>query len=163
MNVVVTDANVLIFLSRLDLMGSFAGMDFEIHTTDFIVDEYYKGRKKDKELKNIDGYIKSGRLTIHEYGYDELMEIYKQKKGLSPSDCSVFKLSSDLDAVLLTGDKTLKLFAEKSAIEVHGIIWLIDEMLEHGVIGKIEYRKKLAELKGLSRRLPVEEIDRRLK
>ncbi len=163
MKLIVTDANILMFLSRLELMDSFAGMDFEIHTTDYILDEYYKGEKKDKKLKRLDKFIRSGKFEIHEYGYEEIFLISQQKKGLSPSDCSVFKLSSELNAVLLTGDRALKIFSEKSGIKVHGIIWLIDEMLRYDIMDKVEYKEKLIELKGLSQRLPVEEIDRRLK
>jgi hypothetical protein len=36
-------------------------------------------------------------------------------------------------------------------------------MLKQDVIDKIEYREKLTELKDLSKRLPADEIDRRLK
>jgi len=30
-----------------------AGMDFEIHTTDYIINEYYKGEKNDLMLKHL--------------------------------------------------------------------------------------------------------------
>ena len=60
MKIIVTDANILMFLSRLELVDSFAGMDFEIHTTDYIINEYYKGEKKDQKLKRLDKYIRSG-------------------------------------------------------------------------------------------------------
>jgi hypothetical protein len=53
MKLIVTDANVLMFLSHLELMESFVNMAFEIHTTDYIIDEYYKGEKKDKRLKRL--------------------------------------------------------------------------------------------------------------
>lgn len=163
MKLIVTDANVLIFLSRLDLIDSFIFMDFEIHTTDYIMNEYYRGAKKESNLKNLDKYVRSGRLTVHEYGYDEIYTIYQQKSSLSLPDCSVYKLSLDLNAILLTGDRQLKAFSENSKIEVHGIIWLIDEMRKGGIIDQVEYREKLRDLKGMSRRLPVDEIDRRLK
>lgn len=163
MKIIVTDANILMFLSRLELVDSFAGMDFEIHTTDYIINEYYKGEKKDQKLKRLDKYIRNGKIEIHEYSLDELMPIYEQKKALSPSDCSIYKLSLELNAVMLTGDRTLKIFSEQSGIKVHGVIWLIDEMLKHNIIDGIEYKEKLTELKNLSQRLPVEEIDRRLK
>jgi len=163
MKLIVTDANVLIFLSRLDLMESFVVMDFEIHTTDYIINEYYKGAKKELNLKNLDKYVRSGKLCVHEYGYTEILAIQEQKISLSIPDCSIYKLALDLQAILLTGDKPLKMFSELSNIEVHGIIWLIDQMRGADIIDHIEYKEKLKELKGLSSRLPVDEIDRRLK
>lgn len=85
------------------------------------------------------------------------------RKKHSPSDCSICKLSLEVKAVLLTDDKTLKIFSEKSDIKVHDVIWLIDEMFKREIIDVVEYKEKLIELKGLSQRLSVEEIDRRLK
>lgn len=163
MKLIVTDANILIYLSRLDLVDGFAGMSFDIHTTDFIIDEYYKGRIKDPNLKNLDRYIRSGKIEVHEYGLDELQVIYEQKKGLSPADCSVYKLSKDLQAALLTSDRALRSFSEDRGIIVYGLIWLIDEMLKAGIVDKIEYDEKLRFLKALSSRLPLDEIERRLK
>lgn len=163
MKIIVTDANILMFLSRLELVDSFIGMNYEVHTTDYIIDEYYKGNKRDQKLKRLDKYIRSGKVEIHEYSLEELMPIYEIKQSLSIADCSIYKLSMELEAFLLTGDKTLKIFSEQSGIKVHGIIWLVDEMLKRDIIDKVEYKEKLAELKNLSQRLPVEEIDRRLK
>ena len=163
MKLIVSDANILIFLSRLGLVDNFTGMDFEIHTTDFIINEYNKGGAGDKKLKRLEKYIRSDKIKVHEYQFDELLSVYEQKKTLSIPDCSIFKLSSELQAVLLTGDKALKIYSEQNGIKVHGIIWLIDEMHKHDIIDKVEYKEKLTELKGLSSRLPVEEIDRRLK
>jgi len=162
MILIVTDANIFIHLSRLDLVDSFIAMNFEIHTTDYIINEYNKGFKKDTTFKRLDKFIRSGAIRIHEFGYDELLEIYEQKKKLSIADCSIYKLSLQLKSILLTGDKALKLFSEQSGIEVHGIFWLIEQMHKHAIIDEIEYKEKLTELKGLSCRLPVEEINRRL-
>jgi len=163
MKLIVSDANILIFLSRLRLMDCFVGMDFEIHTTDFIINEYNKGGVGDKNLKRLEKYIRSGKIKEHQFQYDELLSVYEQKRTLSIPDCSIFKLSLELQAILLTGDKALKIYSEQNGIKVHGIIWLIDEMHKHGIIDKVEYKEKLTELKGLSTRLPVDEIDRRLK
>ena len=37
-------------------MDNFTGMDFEIHTTDFIINEYNKGGAGDKKLKRLEIY-----------------------------------------------------------------------------------------------------------
>jgi predicted nucleic acid-binding protein len=138
-------------------------MNFEVHTTDFIIDEYYRGKKKEKNLKNINKYMRSGKIEVHVYDYNKIFTLHEQKKSLTASDCSIYILSREIKAILLTGDRKLKLFSEKGDVEVHGIIWLIDKMHHNGVIDNIEYKEKLIELKSLSKRLPIEEIDRRLK
>ena len=161
MILIVTDANIFIHLSRLDLIDSFVTMDFEIHTTDYIINEYNKGIKKEITFKRLDKYIRSEDIKIHEFSYEELLEVYEQKKKLSIADCSIYKLSMKLEAILLTGDKALKLFSEENGIRVHGLFWLIEKMYKNEIIDEIEYNEKLTEIKSISSRLPVDEIDRK--
>jgi rRNA-processing protein FCF1 len=129
MKLIVTDANILIYLSRLDLIESFFNMNFSVHTTDFIIDEYYRGKKKEKNLKNINKYMRSGKIEVHVYDYNKIFTLHEQKKSLTASDCSIYILSREIKAILLTGDRKLKLFSEKGDVEVHGIIWLIDKCI----------------------------------
>ncbi len=51
MILIVTDANIFIHLSRLDLVDSFIAMNFEIHTTDLLSTNTIKVLKK-RQLLN---------------------------------------------------------------------------------------------------------------
>lgn len=77
-------------------------------------------------------------------------------------DASVLYLAIQKDAMLLTGDKPLRHEAEeKYRVEVHGTIWILDQLVVSGTIrgvvaaDKLEY---LLNLKGGKRRfLPSKE------
>lgn len=163
MNLIITDISILCFLGRLDLLECFTGMEYMLHTTDLVLHDYNCGREQEKNLKSIDKYVRSGKITGHESLYNDILSVYNKKNGVSPADCSVYLLHQKLRYNLLTGDRALKVFSDQLGIKFHDIIWALDEMHKHDIIDKVEYKEKLAELKGLSRRLPVEEIDRRLK
>jgi len=162
MNFILTDVSIFIFLSRLELMESFIGMDFIVHTTNFIMNDYNRGRKQDNSLKNFDKYIRSGKISEHVCECDAIQSVYNRRQGISPSDCSAYILYQKLGSQLLTGDRTLQVFSDQLGIRIYDIIWLMDEMYKHAIIDEIEYKEKLTELKSLSCRLPVEEINRRL-
>jgi predicted nucleic acid-binding protein len=34
-------------------------------------------------------------------------------------------------SILLTGDRALRIAAERSGVEVHGILWIVEQLLEH--------------------------------
>ncbi len=64
-----------------------------------------------------------------------------------------------LDATLLTCDKKLRTEAEGHAIEVRGSIWVIEQLVENGIINCTRGIGHLEELKMTNNRLPVELID----
>lgn len=163
MNLIITDISILCFLGRLDLLEGFTGMEYTLHTTDFVLHDYNSDREQDRYLKSIDKHVRSGKITGHGTLYSDIQSVYKKKNGVSPTDCSVYLLHQKLRYNLLTGDRTLMVFSDQLGIKVHDILWALDEMRKQGIVDTIEYKEKLTELRSLSTRLPIEEIDRRLK
>ncbi len=84
--------------------------------------------------------------------------------ALSPDDCFSLALAeASPKSILLTGDKALRLKAERLNIDVHGVLWVSDQIDEHKTID-VDYL-----LKGLRLWkddplvfLPRAEIDRRI-
>lgn len=66
-----------------------------------------------------------------------------------------------MNAVLLTGDRKLKMVTQSDYIEVRGIFWVFDEMLKQKVLDKKEYSQKLLKLKDVNRWLPEDEFGKR--
>ena len=57
---------------------------------------------------------------------------YNSERRLKLNDCFALVLSEELeDAILLTGDSPLRALAEEKGIEVHGVIWTIDQRADH--------------------------------
>ncbi|HPN38613.1 MAG TPA: type II toxin-antitoxin system VapC family toxin [Melioribacteraceae bacterium] len=156
MNVAVNDANIIIDLIDLDLYLSIFNLDIEFLTTDFVISEI---KRKDQA----DIIKKSNKLNIIKSDEKDLLQIleYKNKaKQLSFADCSVIYLSQKNKAILLSGDKPVRNFAEANGMECHGILWLIDTLVNNNVITKYLAIQKLKELNCRNNRLPQHEIEK---
>lgn len=67
------------------------------------------------------------------------------------------------DAVLLTGDQRLRRVAERHRVETHGILWLLDQLLEGGAVDPAILRDALRSLiRDPAVHLPAKEVQRRM-
>lgn len=80
----------------------------------------------------------------------------------SRQDLFALVLAKDLDAVLLTGDASLRDAAENEGLRVHGVIWLLDLMVDHGIINKRDRATSLELMVRCGSRLPCDEVRARL-
>ena len=83
-------------------------------------------------------------------------------KRLSEQDWSAIYYAQKFDALLLSGDKILRKVAEAKMIEVRGILWVFDLLVDSHVISNTEAVSFLGELVKRNRRLPAEECRKRL-
>ncbi|WP_234418257.1 hypothetical protein [Aquimarina aquimarini] len=67
-----------------------------------------------------------------------------------------------MSGVLLTGDGKLRKQASKDNIEVRGIIYLFDVLLNQNLISFQDAVEKIKQLILLNNRLPKKEIDKRV-
>lgn len=162
LRIVITDANILIDLIKLDLSKIlFQSGIFEFKTSDLVFNEIYPEQKE-----MLSSVIKSKHLEVCESDEADLIEIYKlkvKKEGLTIQDCSVWYYATKFEGILLTGDKQLRVCSRQSGIEVRGILFLFDQMVEHKLITLNEAIEKLNHLSKINHRLPKKEIDKRLK
>jgi predicted nucleic acid-binding protein len=158
--IVVHDANVLIDLVKIDFIETAFELDAEMYTTDFVKDEIDL-----TQAEKLQAVIERKRLVIETFTSDEIVELYgiaKENQALSIKDCSVLLLSRRLNATLLTGDAPLRKAAEKNKLDVHGILWLFDELLAAKMITKAKASEALQSLMGINKRLPKAECEKRL-
>jgi predicted nucleic acid-binding protein len=158
MIVVIQDANILIDLEKSDLLGHYFALDsLENHTTDFVLREV---------PPIILDFVDTERLRIRHFSAQELgmLVAFKanQPAGLSLTDCSVFQLAIERQAVLLTGDGKLRQCAQKAGVEVHGILWLLDQIAASGTMRSAEIAARLQTLMRINPRLPKEECQVRI-
>ncbi|BCO09327.1 hypothetical protein GF1_17030 [Desulfolithobacter dissulfuricans] len=161
MILLVNDANILIDLLKIDLLPSFFRLQYEFHVTDFVVGEVQESNVSDLRL-----CIENGSLKIKSFDYEELRQIQSlesEYRQLSIADCSCLFHARTLAARLLTGDAALRKIAEQAEIRVHGILWVLDELVAEGLISKTEACEKLRQLMSTNSRLPATECRSRLK
>ena len=162
MKTAVKDANIIFDLFDIKLLNSFFNLNFDVFITGFIAGEINKSEQKEI----INKYISTGEIIVLNTTPEEIIKliaIRNQTRGLSLADCSILFHSQKNKAFILTGDNILRKYAESNQIEVHGILWVLDELIkEEQISEKIAYLK-LTQLMETNSRLPKNECEKRLK
>lgn len=163
--VAVSDTNIFIDLVEIGLLDAFFALPWEIHTTDMIIHELKVAEQKVR----VEEYCSNGRLHVKEYTMKEMQTLIKfhaaqrQAARASIQDCSVWLFAMENEYTLLTGDARLRNAVAKMKVDVHGIFYVIDKLVEMQLLSKENAADKLDKLKLLNPRLPLSEIDKRLK
>ena len=96
----------------------------------------------------------------------DAMEMLKRYQKISQYDAIALAIAKSREITLLSGDKSLRSAADKEGVTVLGSIGLIDRLLREKLITNKEYYEILSAWENqtvLGRRLPIEEIRKRLK
>ena len=126
--IVVNDTNIFIDIYKIGLLEEMFSLPWEIHTTRLVLVEII--REGQQESVNL--YVNDGRLHIPELSEEEMLSIAKMK--LQYSDCSVWYYALKNNYTLLTGDRKLRNISALDNIEVHGILYIFDKMVEQKVL-----------------------------
>lgn len=153
----VTDTNVWIDLYRGGLIEKAFEMPFELAAPDVIIAELQTPNGDSLVLLGLQIRELSGPLVL------KVLDLAEHYVRPSREDLFALVLAKECDATLLTGDGNLRDAAHKERIEVHGTIWLLDKMLEHGIIDKMERASALKLMIKSGSRLPCEEVKARIR
>jgi predicted nucleic acid-binding protein len=111
--------------------------------------------------------INAGKLILPSFNPEDLLIIQKFKarySSFSVADCSCLFLAENLLAILLTGERRLRSVAKNSyRLNVHGILWVFEQLIEKKIITRRMAHTKLAHLMRVNSRLPQTECERLLK
>ena len=146
----------------IGLLQLMCSLPYEIHTVDFVVAELIDEDQK----KAFEELVGNGKIIVDSFTAEEVMEIVAEHSSVSGNlsipDCSVCYYAKKHDVPMITGDRRLRRHAEKLSIEVHGILFLFDDMVANSVISPIDAANKLEELMTLNSRLPQAAIRERI-
>ena len=162
--IVVNDTNVFIDLYEVGLLDEFFSLPWEVHTTDFVMLELQREGQHDTVVR----FKADKRLIVPVLEAKELLEIgniYQQnlnRTNLSYTDCSVWYYAKVNNYILLTGDRKLRTVSAYDGVEVHGVIYVFDTLVECNMISRQVAVEKLQHLYVINPRLPKEEIDKRI-
>lgn len=155
-SICVTDTNFWIDLDTADLLGPAFRLPCEWQAPDVIIAELKKPEGADLVRRGLRVCELDGRQVA------EVVELAATYSRPSRIDLFALVLARAQEALLLTGDRHLRQAAEQQGVRVHGTLWLLDEMVESSVIPPGEAAEALLLMKEGRRRLPVDEVDRRL-
>ena len=136
--IAVTDACIFIDLIELQIVTPFfqlgdTPLQLEIHTTLEVLDELYP-----EQQEILKAYEAVSILRVHTISAEDLENIRSMTfpKALSQQDKTVIYMASQLNAMVLSSDKPVRKFANKIAIEVHGMFWIFDKLVEYELLTK---------------------------
>lgn len=162
MKILVNDTNIFIDLHSVGLLEEMCRLPYEIHTVDLVVAEI-----ADADQRRIfDELVAQGGIFIDGFTADEVIEIVEEHSSVSGNlsipDCSVCYFARKHNVPMLTGDRRLRRYAEEQSIEVHGILFIFDELVRHDIISTSMAADRLEELFAINARLPKAEIRDRI-
>jgi predicted nucleic acid-binding protein len=152
----IVDANVIFDAGKGGILHEMFQLPFIFITSDFIAH---------REL--IDPpFAELHKLGLHKQELTgtqirQMYQIRSTHKELSIHDISVFLLARDQGLILLSGEKSLRKFAESAGITVHGMLWLMDQLIEKNIITRKKATLAVRRMLAHGRFLPKEECDQR--
>jgi len=159
MQIIVNDASIIIDILAIDMFACFLKLEIEKHISSFVLDEIEEGINC--ELLKAINNNKMNKDPCTE-GLSTIGKLKRQFPALSWPDCSCLYLSQKTNAILLTGEKKMTSIAKSKRIEAHGILWLLDILIENKIIDSSTAYEKLRHLMSINKRLPREECEKRL-
>jgi rRNA-processing protein FCF1 len=165
LKIAVTDANIFIDLYDLGLTNMFFNLELEIHTSSSVLFELYS-----EQQQILQAYQSVGKLNVHNLQEIDFIDIYNEEypKSLSEADKSVLHIANKINACVLSSDKTLRNCAKNKKIEYHGMIWILNRLVETNILKANEAKLKLKQLTAVNflfrnNQKLAEEIEKRLK
>lgn len=160
--IVVSDTNIFIDLVKLNLLGDFFMLPWEVHTTDFVINELTDPDQK----AAVSAFIERNRLTVGKLSAEEVSDVVDKSNNtggrVSITDFSVCLYAKKNEYTLLTGDRNLRKVAAAEGIPVHGILYLFDEFVSYKILPPKLAIEIISKLKGINTWLPYDEVDVRI-
>jgi len=153
----VVDTNVLIDLHVGGLIHAFFALPYVFVAPDVIVAELQA--PAGQEL--VEHGLREETLPGEQVA--EVVSLVAQHCHVSTNDLFALVLARVKHTTLLTGDRHLRELARQEGVPIHGTLWVLDEMVEQGVIPSRRAAEALERMLECGTRLPQVECDRRLR
>lgn len=159
MRIAITDANVFIDLFEISWIEHLFHLPFEIVTTLEVFNELSATQQQ-----SLSQWQSSGQLRIVEILLSEHQKVLQigNSHRLSFTDRTVLYVALRDKLMVLTGDNIIRKSAEKSGLEVHGLLWIFDSLVENRTVAPIEAARTLRALLRINDWLPIDECLKRL-
>lgn len=152
----IVDANILIDLSRGQLLPAFFALRFPTFTSEFILQEIHADERQ--QLLQLGLTVE----PLDESDFQRLLRSLQQSSVLSIGDWSALILAQQPEAILLIGDGPLHRIAQQSGLPVHGVLWILDQLESHRIVNPHHLHTSLMQMLEAGARLPEKESLSRL-
>jgi predicted nucleic acid-binding protein len=153
---VIADASVLIDLMLGGILVQASRLELGWAAADTTVDEL------DEVAGTVQAVLALESLELSLGQVEEAEALAAQNRPLSLPDCHALVLARSEGALLLTGDQKLRRAAERCGVDVHGTLWLLDEMLAACALTPQRAAEALTRMRRAGSRLPETDCEERL-
>lgn len=132
MRIVVSDSSCIIDLRKANLLESFLRLPYEILIPNTLFEDELLKFTPEQKRAMLRGGLRV--VDIPGPGVVRAQEVLRASPRLSTNDGFAFVLAESHEGcILVTGDGLLRTVAVKHGLEVHGLLWIVDEMRRHDV------------------------------
>jgi len=156
MRLLISDANVLIDIEEGELVPVLFRLPHRIATPDILFFDELESHHRDLPEAGLELLPMSGDLI------DEAGRQAAAYSAPSRYDMLALVLAREQGCVLLTGDNPLRKLASEQGVEVHGTLWLVEQMVGEQLLSQDEARAAYERMRSRGSRLPWERALRRL-
>src|SRR5579863_7015415 len=156
MLLLISDANILIDMEDGNLIPVIFQLPYEIAVPDILFE---------LELRERHSHLLQAGLKVKSLNSESVRKtefLIQQYPRPSMMDHSALALALQERSPLLTGDKDLRVAAKKEGVEVHGTIWIIEELLNQKIIQKAQAKRSFDAMRVKGSRLPWGDIEKLL-
>lgn len=158
MPILVSDTSILIDLERAYLLEELFRLPFEFAVPDLLFARELTGELGDRLI--------SLGLRIEELTPGEVQRatiVNRKHFQLSTPDTFAFAIAESRGWGLLTGDGTLRKLASTEQLEMHGVLWVFDQLADGALVEFDRLHGGLSALAAHPRcRLPARDVQERL-
>jgi len=168
MKIAVKDANVFIDLESMGILDLRFQLGHETITSSYVVVELEEGNHLNALASIRAGQVHEAEISGEENEGDfGILWGELESSGLSITDVSVLYLAMREDAMVISGDRRLRTESGVRSVEVHGTLWILDRLVEAGLLPASVAADRLETLTGLTGRerrfLPHKECNERIR
>ncbi|MBW7863655.1 MAG: DUF3368 domain-containing protein [Candidatus Hydrogenedentes bacterium] len=151
---VITDANIWIDLHRGGLIAEAFKLDLVFKTPDLVAHEILSPSAASLKRHGLHVLELPGARVL------EIIQMARQYPRPSRPDLSALILALSEGAVLLTGDNALREAGKLEGVEVRGVLWLLNKMVEDQVVNGDRVVVALHQMLNGGSRLPKADCER---
>jgi hypothetical protein len=156
MRIYISDTNIWIDFNRAGLLDKLFALPFTFVSTDFVVNELSHPAPN--------GLVQRGLVVqgLNDAQVESLFGLMTAHSNSSLADVSCYLVAKTQGRPLLTGDGPLRKRAIKDGLQVHGALWLLDELIANAVILPTRAADALQTMLAEGARLPTHECELRM-
>ena len=155
----ISDANIIIDIVAGELVEAMFALEYEFGVPDVLYADELEAQHSTMLDVGLRQFELAPELVNSAIALYETAIVTK----VSANDCMALALAQAEECPLLTGDARLKQLATSEGVTVFGTLWLVENMLNSGLLTAAEAEEAYQKMLEDGSRLPIREINKQLK